>query len=78
MIIGVGTRPSVSRGMVSVRMMALITASSQALLPLDLTRRWLVMVPPGVVRTSTSATGLPAMSSVKTMLGLTLARTLLP
>ena len=77
-IFNTDTQKVKSFGMVSVRSMALITASSQALLPLDLCRRWLRMVPSGPVRTSTSAVGLPAISSVNTMLGLTLARTLPP
>ena len=51
MIIGEGTRPSTSRGMVSVLSMARSTASSQALTPLDLTRRLPTMVPSGEVRT---------------------------
>ena len=73
-----GTRPSTSRGRVSVLSMARNTASSQALLPLDLMSLRLMIVPSGDVRTSTSAVGLPAMSSVKTILGLTLAATLPP
>ena len=44
-------------------------------LPLDLMRRALVMLPSASVRTSTSAAGLPGMSSPKTMLGRTRART---
>ena len=67
-----GGRPS-SLGKISVLSSALRTASSQALFPLDLTSLRPTMVPSGAVRTSTSATGLPLMSSAKTILGLTLA-----
>ena len=56
--------------------MARSTASSQAALPLLLTSLWLVMVPSGATRTSTSARGLPGADSVNTTLGLMRAATL--
>ena len=73
-----GTRPSVSFGKTSVLSMALSTDSSQARTPLDLSNFLAMIVPSGEVRTSTTAVGLPAMSYVKTMLGLTRAATLPP
>ena len=60
---GLATRPSMSRGSVSVFCSARMTASSQALLPLDLAMVAPVMVPSGAVRTRTSARGLPLMAS---------------
>src|SRR6218665_466330 len=71
-----GTRPSTSRGSVSVLSSARSTASSQALLVLGCSSRLPTMVPSGDRRTSTSARGLPAMASGYTMFGLTLALTL--
>ena len=53
---------------------ALCTASSHALMPLDLSILLPMMLPLGAVRTSTSASGLPETLSVKTILGLMLAR----
>src|SRR3989344_1332202 len=67
-----GTRPSTSRGRVSVLSSARSTASSQALLPLACTRRLPTMVPSGARRTSTSARGLPEIASGYTMFGLSI------
>ena len=60
-----GTRPSVSRGRVSVRSIARSTASSQSLLPLDLTSRRPRIVPSGPARTSTSARSVAGTDSVR-------------
>jgi hypothetical protein len=65
-----GTRPSTSRGSVSVRSIARSTASSHSRTPLERTSRRPTIVPSGAARTSTSATGLPSIVSGKTMFGL--------
>ena len=73
-----GARPSVSRGRLSILSMALSTASSQALTPLDLISLRAVMLPSKAAVTSTSATGLPLIwarvASNNTIFGFSLAR----
>ena len=65
-----GTRPSTSRGRISVLSIARSTVSSQAGEPLLLVSLRLTIVPSGASRTSTVASGLPATLPVRTMFGL--------